>query len=657
MIEALLSMRVYILMPIALIGYSAACLGVGLLVWSALLRFSQRLDGISAGTILATAFILGEGILAGLWLFLALGGLFTLPIVALLSFIFAADGLYVGRSILIAFKQQATSIWRELRADTWGWQFIAGLTILLCLMWYTSLGRPLDGDASAFYFANAKLIAFSHHLLLLPGYEDISNIGLLGELHFAALMLLHSRNAARLFSWPTIIAAGFMLASLGRTAGMGRRGQWLTLSILFSSSVVTMLSGDGKVDLFGAALGLAAYYWAVQIRFNRTKLVLFLTGLFSGFAFVAKMSYIPVMVPGIILLAIWGYGDEFKNISNWWSYLKSFIGGSLIILAGLILALAPHLVKNGFLFHNPFSPFGTGGMSWLNQKWFGEGITRRIILTYPFALTYGSYWAQYGNLSPLILAFLPLAFFLPRPRSLLSSPLAMITLVSLTSLAVWVVYKPSVFAPRYILATLLLLTLLPARAAEYISLTDFRPRILAFSVNIFTSVILIAFGLSFLDIIFFPKSIIPSLMGTIDECDRDGTSCSAMEKINEDAQSGERVYLASFNRYWFRGDLLQCTSSAIETANFTYSPTEDDYLWLEFYKRGFSYLFIDKVTHASFLERLNLENHPSWVILTPIVDYATVFIYHMDFSNPPTEVIPMKCEQQPSSTIWEVTAP
>jgi hypothetical protein len=655
MVETLFSIRSYLLLPVVLIGYSAACLGAGLLIWRILSQFSGQLDRISAGTILATAFILGEGVLAALWLFLSLGSLFTLPIIALLSFAFASSGLFIGRRIIADFKRQVLSIWRELRSDTWGWQFIAGLIFLLCLLWYTSVGRPLNVDASSFYFAYAKLIAFSHHLSPLPGYEGFSNVGLFGEFHYAALMLLHSRNAARLFSWPTVIATSVILASLGRMAGLGRRGQWLTLSILFSSSAVVMLSGDGKVDLFAAALGLTAYFWAVQIRFNRTNLSLFLTGLFSGFAFVAKLSYIPVVIPGIALLVVWGYSDEFKNKSSWRSYLKSFIHGSLIILAGLLLALVPHLVKNGFLFHNPISLPGTGGTTWLNQQWFGNEITNQILLTYPFALTYGEYWAQYGNLSPLILAFLPLAFFLPRPRSLLSSPLAVITLVALAGLAVWMIYRPSWFAPRYILATLLLFALLPARAAEHVSFVDFRPRILAFGVNIFTPIALVAFGLSLLGIVFFPDSLIPSLAGTIDECKRDGIYCSAMNDINKVAKPGERVFLATAHRYWLRDDLLQCSSKE-EDINAAYPITGHDF-WIEFYNRGFSFLFIDKVTHNTFLDKLNVKDLPDWVKLTVFVDKPPVLIYHIDFSNPPTNVDPLTCKQLPSSTIWKVAFP
>jgi hypothetical protein len=300
---------------------------------------------------------------------------------------------------------------------------------------------------------------------------------------------------------------------------MGRRGQWLTLSILFSSTSVTWLSGDGKVDLFGAAFGLAAYYWAIQIRFARTKFALFLTGLFSGFSIVAKLSYAPVMVPSIALLVLWGYWDEIKDKSRWQLFFKSFAGGSLVILTGLIIAFIPHFIKNGLLYHNPIAPLGSGDMGWLNQTWFEPEMTHHILFTYPLALTYGSYWAQYGNLSPLILAFVPLALFLPRPHSLLASPLTIITLIALVAVGVWMLYSPSVLSPRYILASLLLLALLPARAAEYISLNDQRPRLLSVGVMTATLVTLLAVQLYFLNLVFFPNDTVQYLMGKWSECE------------------------------------------------------------------------------------------------------------------------------------------
>jgi hypothetical protein len=206
--------------------------------------------------------------LASIWLLLALGARFSLSFVGILCFIFVVVGMYLGRSLFSDLKKHTVSIWHELREDTWGWQFVAALTMILCLLWGTSLARPLSGDGPSFYMALSKLISASRQLSPMPGYEQFTNIGLQGEMHFAALMTMHSPDAAKLFAWPTIIMTGIMLVSLGRVVGMGRRGQWLTLSILFSSSAVVWLSGDGKVDLFAAALGVAACYWAMQCRFT-----------------------------------------------------------------------------------------------------------------------------------------------------------------------------------------------------------------------------------------------------------------------------------------------------------------------------------------------------------------------------------------------------
>jgi len=654
MIQAIFSLPLYIIMPVVLIGYSAACSGAGILFLKLFGAHADRMERISAGTILATGFVLGQGILASIWLLLALGGWFSIEIVGTFCFIITVVGLYIGRGLFSGLKNQVASIWRELREDTWGWQLIAGLTVTLCLLWVTSLGRPLLGDGSAFYMALGKLTAYSHRLIPLPGFEGFTNVGLQGELHFAALTALHSPEAAKLFSWPTISAAGIILASLGRVVGMGRRGQWLTLSMLFSSSAVVSLSGDGKVDLFAVALGLAAYYWAVQIRFARTKIALLLTGLFSGFSIIAKLSYAPVMVPTIALLVLWGYEAEFKNKGQWRSTFRSFIGGCTVILAGLLLAFIPHFAKNGLLYHNPISPIGSGGIGWLNQTWFGPEVTRWILLTYPLALTYGSYWAQYGNLSPLILAFLPLMFYLPRPRPFFSSPLVAITLVALAGIGVWIIYNPSVFSPRYILALLLLLILLPARCAEFVSLNDQRPRLLAMGVIVSTIVVLIAGGLSFLDQVFFPSATIQYLARTMDECKRDGEYCRAMSRINRDAESGDRVYVASYQHYWLRGDLLQCANNQNDPFS---SGAVGEQMWLELYQNGFKYLLIDESTHGFMVERLDLDHVPKWVKLKLKYNTMPLSVYEMNFDNPPSTVQPAACQRLPSSTTWEVMLP
>jgi hypothetical protein len=640
---------------ITLLAYSLACFGAGIVALTLLFRGVALHRLVSPGTVVATAFILGQGILASLWVLLALGGWFSRLTVFAVVLICVLGGLLQGWSLLKSFGHQVVSIWRELREDTWGWQLVAALSMLLCLLWVTSLGRSLSGDGPAYYLALGKLIAASRHLIPMPGYEFFMNVGLQGEMHFAALMAMYSPDAARLFSWPTISMTGILLTALGRVCGMGRRGQWLTLASLFSSSAVVWLSGDGKVDLFAAALGVAAFYWAVQSRFVHLTGTLFLLGLLSGFSIVAKLSYAPVMVPTMSFLVLWGYMPEFQDRTRWRFAMKSFLRGCIVIVAGLIIAFVPHMIKNALLYGNPLSPLGSEDAVWVHQTWYGADVTRRILFTYPLALTYGSYWAQYGNLSPLLLAFLPLVFYLPRPRPFFSSPLVIVSLTGLIGILAWSIYSPSVFSPRYILGALLLLILLPARAAEYVSLTDSRPRLLAAGVLGLTVISLVAFMLFCLNLIFFPNATIQYLTGTLDQCDRDGVYCTAMELLNQDAKPGSRIYLATYLHYWLRGDLLQCVSNANDQD--LPARASGQKAWLKMYKDGFNYLLIDKSSHTFVLDRLNIAQPPEWVDLIPLYSSEALDVYKLRFKNPPSTSKPAVCQRLPSSRIWEVVSP
>jgi hypothetical protein len=85
-IEAIFSMPAYTTVIIVLIGYLATCFGIGILF---LKIFDVRLDlleQISAGTILATAFILGQGLFA-------LGGRLSIHVVGTFCIIFTVLGL------------------------------------------------------------------------------------------------------------------------------------------------------------------------------------------------------------------------------------------------------------------------------------------------------------------------------------------------------------------------------------------------------------------------------------------------------------------------------------------------------------------------------------------------------------------------------------
>ena len=249
-------------------GYSFACLVSGrfLTRWIDSTVENSKTVSVSAG--LATFFLLGQGALAALWIFLALLGWLSPQIVAaMLLAIIALGFLKVPRWAVAAaerIKPMAVAFWEE----SFGFKILGILTLILVLLeGLSSLLPPTSGsDAEAFYLALPKLISASHRLLPMPGgFEYFSQIGLQGEMHFSALMSVSNYQAAKLFVWPTSLAIGLMLMGLGSLVGLGRHGNYISVAILFTSTVFTNIIWDGKVDLFATAMGLCAYYWALQL--------------------------------------------------------------------------------------------------------------------------------------------------------------------------------------------------------------------------------------------------------------------------------------------------------------------------------------------------------------------------------------------------------
>jgi hypothetical protein len=276
------------------------------------------------------------------------------------------------------------------------------------------------------------------------------------------------------------------------------------------------------------------------------------------------------------------------------------------------------------------------------------------VLTYPLALTIGNYWGQYGDISPLVLAFLPLVFLLKKPRSLMASPLAAITAAALIGLLSWIVLRPTVLAPRYILAVLLLFIIPASRAAEYVSQNDSKPRLLTVSIMGAAYATLVAVGLYFLSTVFFPGNAYHHLTGKLSECDRDGTYCAASAVINNDALPGERVFLATYLRYWLRPDLIQCVENQREEENFSRLATVDE-RWTYLYQHGFHYLLTETATHGAQIDGLNLANPPSWIKLHLLFGAdGTLKVYRVETANPP--VRQLEACRQVSPPAWDVSS-
>ncbi len=604
-------------MLITLTVYSIACMGIGTIILRAISNDDLT---ASAGTKLASAFLLGQGLLANLWVILASTGTLAPVIVKTIVYIFFTIGLLLAHKLFSELQKQVITVYHEFQKESRGWKVLIVLALTTCLVWITALGRSPIGDGSGFYLALAKVTAASGRLAPLPGYEELTSIGLQGEMHFAALMSMGSPESTELFTWLTIMAGSIMLLALARSAGMKRRGQWLVLAMLFTSSTMIELSGSGKTDLYATALGFAAYYWAFRIPEGNGRTAAVLAGIFCGLALVAKISYILTFIPGIAILLVRSAfllkADRQRS--------TSILSLSVLFIAAGLLAVLPHFFKNYMVFDNPLAPFNTGGL--VHQTWYGPETTRQILLTLPLALTFGRYWAQMGNITPLVLCFSPLILFIPKPRNFLQSPLVIITLAALLGLACWFAFRPAVLAPRYFMACLLLLIVPAAKSAEYFSSLKIGSKAGEFLILCAAIVAMISSGLYYSRNIFIPKQAYLFLSGKLPDCEVEPRYCGRLTTINQTLEPGERLFSNDYLRYWLRADLIQCALNTEETNTYLNLKSSEQ-RWGFIYGRGFrKVLVINTGNPLANLIREDLNQIPAWLNIDIKADNYVIYL-------------------------------
>lgn len=149
--------------------YSIACLCFGALALR--LLTASNPSRCTAGAALASAFLLGQGLLANIWVLLGLSGWFKPLVVLTVLGLGTAGGAILVWPYLTPFSQQLRAVGAELRRESLGWRLVAFMAVAIYMAGFTSLGRPLMGDAAAFYMALPKVMADSYRLAPLPGYE------------------------------------------------------------------------------------------------------------------------------------------------------------------------------------------------------------------------------------------------------------------------------------------------------------------------------------------------------------------------------------------------------------------------------------------------------------------------------------------------------
>jgi len=650
-----------ILLPLFL--YSISCISLGLFILYIINRKGEKdLDYSNLITLWCSAFLLGQISLSFLWFILGLTGLFNKYIIVFIlvaSFLFGARFIYLT---LVPLLSQFRKIFINVRNDTWGWQGIALIVILISGAGIYSLGGMLAYDASTFYMTVAKSISASQIISILPRKEiEFQVVGFVGEFHYAALMTIGNQDAARLFTWPTMLAGMGMLMALCTVVGLRERGKWVSALMILTSSSIYFVLGNGKVDLFSMAYGIAAYYWILNKGMKSSSL----SGLFAGTAIAAKISLIVSIIPGLAVMFIWLRLREIACLQQ--EIKKTFlflIRDSIPFVIWLVLPiLIFFFMRNAILFkYVPFIKENSGTMDVLLNSWkysYGSVTPPYIYIIYPLYVIFGDWrGGQLGNLSVMVLLFYPLIFLYPHRKLMRNKLLIVLSLSGYIGLVFYVIIFPTFVEPRYYFPNLFLLIPMAARIAEYITYSPKIRKELSFGIMACLYIIGVSFLLrySFVDF----KHTMQYLRNEIPFCELQGpekSRCKALSLVNESAKPGNRILSSFVHYYYLRSDLMQCQNRE-DMLNYFHKGQGDQWNvdWESIYINGYSYITIDKYHFQyqlpSIISSQSIAPPPNWVRTKLLYEDKLNIIYKLWYTNPPIDK-QFDCKKI-TGTRWEV---
>ncbi len=555
-------------------------------------------------------FLMGQGLWGWIFHFPILLGAFESALIILLLTPFAFMALYkVWQDKSVIYTDVRDGI-AKLSEVTIYWRVIAFLITGMLVLGGSALSLELTDDAKAFYMVIPKVIASKHQLVSLPFYEDFMAVGLIAEFQLAALYLLGMGGGSpKIFSWIVTLVGVIIFLGICREAELGIRAQIVAISILTTSTAVALLWGTGKTDFFAATFSLGAIYYAIKKDngLSRHQLII-VVALLVGFSLLSKLSYLVAFFPGILLLLFWAdiciIFEDWRVLLNGNFVKKIFIeGGLLLLVIGIVFI--PQFAKNWLLFQDAFKSLDGGFV------WFKPETIKHIALTYPFGLTYGNYWGQFGNMSPLFLACIPAIFPLIITTGNIHSQVIKLLIASFIGIFLWVLIFPGVLMPRYYLGTLLVVIIPIAFAANELMN---KSRLIEFSLYVailLTSAIYIKVWAPEL----FPiKSayrniIYPGLKESISSQSELDARFVA-ESINQDARVNSRVFVFSYFKFYLRPDLIMSASNQ-EDSKTTKVPSD---FWNNLKVKEFEYLLIESTYNNADLPLL-LNSMPEYVEL------------------------------------------
>ena len=403
--------------------------------------------GLGAGIFMMVLF--GLGLLGG-WSSRGLGGLCILG---------AVGGVAANLSWLRDVMHRPFRPWRFSTWPAWDRVFFGMLAVFLLLYMISALGPETSYDSLAYHLAIPQQWLIYHRIIPTPNY-CFSGIPFNMELLYGLALALSGPELPKLLHYACGVGTLGVIYILSKRYA-SRLSGLIACLIMVSPLMIALEFGRSSVDLgstFFSLLAANAFLKGmVPASVSDQRRWLILSGVFCGLTMGTK--YVTwTLLPSL-------------GVALWWTERARGRGNvrHLLITEGLILVPAcvlvlPWLIKNIFVFENPFYPFfntfwpsPSGSLSnWAGL--FSEGSRSLRGL-----LTWKGFWAYLKNpwattmqgdfLGPAFLLFLPWLWYLRGTGSRIK-PLIRVFL------SLWILLSIGTFLPRFWLSALVLLAVL-----------------------------------------------------------------------------------------------------------------------------------------------------------------------------------------------------
>ena len=507
-------------------------------------------------------------------------------------------------------------------------------------------------DSSAIYFSDAKLVAHTGKFGFFTDGTFVASV-MQSVLPQTILLQTFGDQSARMIAWISGLLVLILCLGLGEKVGLTKHAQSILPIILLTSTAFFDLLGDGKVDLSSTAPAIAAIYWLVTLKSSHKVSSLIIVGLLCGISismrpFNAFLFVIFISMYFIHQAILVRFSGEF---------LKEIFGSLIWISFGVGILGIFHLFVNWVLYKDFFAFIKSlAAINSASGPW--DNASNAIFwlrALYPLMATFRNSPQSLGNISPLVIGFIPGIFLdVVRNNLRISNKLKHLTWYAGVTIFAWLLTFFTVVEIRYVLFLWLILFL---PASEIIASFLDHGEVLLRKYG-FVSIIFLSTMILIRTVLISGATYSPINLNKSPICS-DYTACTFFQSINKIASSGERVLMLSPYRYYLREDLLYCSSQYQDYSKLQSLSQSIDHnlFWEQVYQLGFKYIAFENdytTRHLQFGLIPTPDNTPEWLSLKRI-DYGngTYFTaYEIQVIKPPVQV-QYRCDKN-DLNIWEI---